>query len=69
MDKATLELIDGLVARISRLECLHRGDAFCWRYHPHPGYFGDPEPAPLTKRELYLRGLRDAAAYGGKPTK
>jgi hypothetical protein len=69
LDKETLELIDGLVTRISRLELLHRADAFLYRYHHHPGYIGDPEPAPLTEREKYLAKLRSEATYGGKPTR
>ena len=27
-----------LLRRVAILETMHKGDPFCWRYHPHPGY-------------------------------
>ena len=67
IDEATARVINDLVARIGRLELLHRGDAQCWRYHHHPGYAIDNESAPLTPEETHMRQLRDAAVWGGNP--
>ncbi len=64
VDDLTL-LVNKLIAEVERLKAMHRGDPFCWRYHPHPGYIMDEPDEPKISAEL--RGLRDAAVWGGKP--